>query len=171
MVNAACLVAIVLATGSIGFSAQGASQNLSGFRKHFVGLPAGNFTLRNLKGKKVSLSEFRGKTVVLSFWATWCLPCKAELPVIQKIYAQDRDKNVVVLTVDDESRVTIRDFLKKHHYDFMALVDHKRALFKEFAVHFIPAVFVINDEGIIVRHIVGWHGPQPILAAVKAGEQ
>lgn len=148
-----------------------AALDLPGVREGFAGAQAGNFTLPDIEGKQVSLSDFRGKTVLLSFWATWCPPCKAELPTIQKIYEQDKDKDVVVLAVDDESESTIRDFLKNKHFDFTALVDHKRTLFKKFAVHFIPTVLVINGEGIIVRQIVGWQGPQALLAAVKAGER
>ncbi|MEJ2009953.1 MAG: redoxin domain-containing protein [Acidobacteriota bacterium] len=144
---------------------------LPGLRESPVGSPAGDFTLPDTRGKQISLSEFRGKTVVLSFWATWCPPCKMELPTIQTIYEQGKGKNVVVLAVDDEDKATVRDFLKQKHYDFTALIDSKRTLFKRFAIHYIPTVFVINDQGIIVRRIEGWQGPQDLLAAVKASER
>ena len=130
------------------------------------GTSAGDFTLNDVEGNKVSLSEFRGKTVLLSFWATWCMPCQKELPTLQKIF-EDR-KDVVVLTVDDESEETIGNFLKDNQYDFPALIDQQRTLFKKFAVHFIPTVLVIDQEGVIVHQIVGWEGPQRLLAALKA---
>ncbi|HUX09166.1 MAG TPA: redoxin domain-containing protein [Terriglobia bacterium] len=145
-----------------------AALNLPGVWEGFMGYPAGDFTLQDVAGKQVSLSDFRGKTVLLSFWATWCLPCKAELPTLQKIYEQRKD--VAVLAVDDESKATVRSFLKDKHYDFTALMDQKRTLFKKFGVRFIPTVFVINGEGVIVREMVGWEGPQKLLAALQAAE-
>lgn len=146
-----------------------ASLNIPGIREGFAGARAGNFTLSDIEGKDVSLRDFRGKTVLLSFWATWCLACNAELPTIQKIYEQD--KNVVVLAVDGESRTTVAKFLSDKHYDFTTLIDRKQTLFKRFAIHFIPTVFVINRQGTIVRRIVGWQGSQELQAALKAGEQ
>jgi peroxiredoxin len=130
------------------------------------GTSAGNFTLNDVEGNQVSLSDFRGKTVLLNFWATWCVPCKRELPTIQKIFEERKD--VVVLTVDDESEETIKNFLKDSHYGFPALMDQQRTLFKKFAVHFIPTALVIDQEGIIVHEIVGWEGPQKLLEALKA---
>jgi peroxiredoxin/outer membrane lipoprotein-sorting protein len=131
------------------------------------GTSAGDFTLKNVEGNQVSLSEFRGKTVLLNFWATWCSPCKRELPTLQKIFEERKD--VVILTVDDENEDTIRNFLKDNHYGFPALMDQERTLFKKFAVHFIPTAFVIDQEGVIVHEIVGWEGPQKLLAALPAG--
>jgi peroxiredoxin/outer membrane lipoprotein-sorting protein len=145
-----------------------AALNLPGIREGFTGAGAADFTLKDVEGRQVSLSHFRGKTVVLSFWATWCPPCKEELPTLQKIF--DERKDVVVLTVDDENRATIRNFLKDKQYGFTALLDRKRTLFKKFAVHFIPTVFVINDQGLIIREIVGWKGPEELMAALKAAE-
>jgi len=169
--NAACVAALFIAVAWVGFPLPLPAQSSPAAAENSVGAPAEDFTLPDLAGKQVSLSDFKGKTVVLSFWATWCLPCKAELPTIEKVYEQDKDKNVVVLTVNDESVATISDFLKQKHYDFTALIDSKRMLFKRFVIRFIPTVFVINGNGIIVRRIVGWRGSQAILAAVRAGEQ
>jgi len=130
------------------------------------GTSAGNFTLNDIEGNGVSLSDFRGKVVLLSFWATWCAPCKRELPILQEILGERKD--VVVLTVDDENPATIRSFLHENHYGFPALIDQDRTLFKKFAVHFIPTVLVIDQEGVIVHEIVGWEGPQKLLAALDA---
>lgn len=141
--------------------------NLPGVRESFVGYTAENFTLKDIEGNKVSLGDYRGKTVLLSFWATWCAPCKEELPTLQKIFEERKD--VVVLAVDDENRATVRNFLKEKNYSFTALLDGKRTLFKQFAVHFIPTIFVINGQGIIMHKFVGWEGPEKLLAALKDG--
>lgn len=147
-----------------------ASFALTGVQRSVVGISAEDFSLQDMDRNQVKLSDFRGRTVLLSFWATWCLPCKAEMPTIQKIYEEHKDKDVVVLTVDDENEATIRKFMDDHHYSFRALLDHKRTLYQKFAIRFIPTVFIIDDEGTIVREIVGWHGPQALLSALKAGE-
>jgi len=168
--HAACLAGLWLAMLIVMDGFLLAPRALAGGPEDFVGSPAGDFTLQDVEGRQVSLSDFRGRTVLLSFWATWCLPCQKELPTLQKLYEQHQDRDVVVLTVDDESNATIKTFLKAHHYGFTALMDPKRTLFRKFVVRYIPTVIVINDEGIIVREIVGWEGPQKLLAAIETGE-
>lgn len=147
-----------------------AALDVPGMRDDFVGSSAGDFTLPDLHGKQISLSAFRGKTVLLDFWATWCAPCRHELPTIEKIQEQNKDKDVVILAIDDESRAVIKQFLTKNHYDFTALVDRKRELFAKFAIYSIPTVVVINGKGIVVRQIAGWEGPKELLAAVQAAQ-
>jgi peroxiredoxin len=165
---AACLAGMFLAIASVLFRVAPVPLDGAGFQQSMIGSQVADFTLLDVDGKQVRLSDFRGKTVLLSFWATWCPPCKEELPALEKIYEQYKDKDVAVLAVDDEDKATIRDFLKEKQYGFTALVDSKRTLFKEFAVHFIPTVIVINHEGIITREVEGWEGAQQFLAALKA---
>ena len=149
-----------------------AALNLPGINEDIVGASAGDFALKDVKGGRIRLSDFKGKTVLLSFWATWCPPCKKELPEIQKLYEQHKDaKDVVILAVDDENKAVIRNYLQENHYTFTALVDHKRTLFKEFAVRFIPTVIIINSRGTVTNEIVGWDGPQKLLAALKESAQ
>lgn len=133
-----------------------------------IGSAAADFTLRDVEGHQVRLSDFKGKFVLLAFWATWCPPCKEELPTLQKIYEQYQDKDLVILTVDDERPATIKDFLRAKHYSFRALVDSRRAVFREFAVHFIPTAIVINPDEIVTQVITGWAGPQRLLDALRA---
>ncbi|HKT11264.1 MAG TPA: TlpA disulfide reductase family protein, partial [Terriglobia bacterium] len=88
-----------------------------------IGSAAADFALRDIEGHQVRLSDFRGKFVLLAFWATWCPPCKEELPTLQKLYEQYQDKGLVVLAVDDEEPATIKAFLSTNHYSFPAVVD------------------------------------------------
>ena len=149
-----------------------AALNLPGVNESIVGAATGDFELKDVKGQQIRLSDFKGRTVVLSFWATWCPPCKKELPAIQKLYEQHKKaKNVVILAVDDENKATIRNFMQEKHYTFTALLDRKRTLFKEFAVRFIPTVIIINGRGTVTDEIVGWNGPQKLLAALKQSAQ
>jgi len=166
--SAACwlgaFVAIALVLLQVGpVSAQG-----SALQKSIIGSAAADFTLPDVEGHQVRLSDFRGKTVLLAFWATWCPPCKEELPTLQKLYEQYNDKDLVILTVDDEEPATIKDFLRAKHYSFRVLVDSKRAVFREFAVHFIPTAIFINPDEIVTQVLTGWAGPQRLLEALRA---
>src|ERR1700690_2361586 len=71
-----------------------------------------DFTLTNLEGQKVTLSSYRGKVVVLNFWGTWCEPCKAEMPSLNKLYLEYRDKGLVVLAISiDQSEQKVKSFI------------------------------------------------------------
>jgi len=166
--SAACWLGAFIAIALVLLQAGPVSAEGSALQKSIIGSAAEDFTLRDVEGHQVQLSDFRGKTVLLAFWATWCPPCKEELPALQKIYEQYQDKDLVILTVDDEEPATIKDFLRARHYSFPALVDSNRAVFKEFAVHFIPTAIVINPDEIVTQVVTGWEGPQRLLEALRA---
>ncbi len=166
--SAACWVSVFLVLSLGLFRAAPAYAQGPALQKSIIGSAAADFTLRDVEGHQVQLSDFRGKTVLLAFWATWCPPCKEELPTLQKIYEQYQDKDLVILTVDDEEPATIKDFLRAKHYSLPALVDSNRAVFKEFAVHFIPTAIVISPDEIVTQVVTGWEGPQRLLEALRA---
>jgi peroxiredoxin len=166
--SAASWVGVFVAVALVLLQAGPASAQRSALHKSIIDSAAVDFTLQDVEGRQVSLSDFKGRTVLLAFWATWCPPCKEELPTLQKIYKQYQDKDLVILTVDDERPATIKDFLRAKHYSFRALVDSKRAVFREFAVHFIPTAIVINPDEIVTQVITGWAGPQRLLDALRA---
>ena len=166
--SAACWVGVFLALSLGLFQAVPASGQGPGVQKSIIGSASADFTLPDVEGRQIRLSDFRGKTVLLAFWATWCPPCKEELPTLQKIDEQNQNKDLVILTVDDEEPATIRDFLRAKHYSFPALVDSKREVFREFAVHFLPTAIVINPDDIVTQVVTGWEGPQRLLEALRA---
>jgi peroxiredoxin len=133
-----------------------------------VGTPAEEFSLRDLNGDKVGLSDFRGKVVLLDFWATWCPPCRDELPWIDALYRQHKGKDLVVLGVSDEDTGTIRGFLKNFGYELPTLVDSERAVHTMYGVQIIPTMVVINRNGVVVADYVGRRSEQELLAALKA---
>ena len=117
-----------------------------------VGGPAPAFTLQSLDGKgSVSLASFRGKTVVLNFWASWCEPCKREAPALERIWRQDRGRNVVVLGVDtNDASSDARRFLSAHGITYPAVGGAGYGLAGRYGVPDLPATFVINAKGRIV---------------------
>lgn len=129
-----------------------------------VGLEKGqiapDFTLRNLEGEKVTLSQLRGKRVVLNFWATWCPPCEAEMPHMQKYYKDYAKKdNVEIigvnLTYDREKVERVEQFLESYKITFPILLMPDDRVVKQYEVITIPSTFMIDTEGKIQKQIVG----------------
>lgn len=117
---------------------------------------APDFTLLDLNGNKVSLSDFRGKNVFLNFWATWCPPCKAEMPDIEKVYQKYKNDDLIVLTVNlGEDSSTVKKFIDKSNYHFMVLLDSKQAVAEQYNIASIPTSYFIDPEGKIAARRIG----------------
>jgi peroxiredoxin len=115
-----------------------------------VGRPAPDFTLADLDGNQVSLSDFRGETVFINFWATWCPPCREEMPAIEALYQQYKDKDVVVLGVDIlETEGEVRQFVEEGDYSWTFVLDTTGEVTASYQVAAIPTSFFIDKEGII----------------------
>jgi thiol-disulfide isomerase/thioredoxin len=109
-----------------------------------------DFTLEDLKGNKVTLSQLKGKKVYLNFWATWCPPCKAEMPDIEKLYQETKDSDLVILTINvGEDKKTVADFIAKNKYNFPVLLDVKGEVSQLYQVSGIPTSYFINTDGFL----------------------
>lgn len=129
------------------------------------GSPAPDFTLTDITGKKISLSELKGKVVLLNFWATWCGPCKAEMPALNRLYLELKDKGFVILAVSlDTAEKPVKSFIAEKKLAFPVLMDSDKELsFDLYAVMGLPTTFIIDKKGIIVERILGdreWDAPQ-----------
>lgn len=121
-----------------------------------VGNLAPGFTLDYLGGETVSLSDFRGSPVLINFWATWCGPCRYEMPFLQQIYDDWTDKGLVVLTVDiAENHDTVEGFMQELDLSLPVLMDRDQAVTKRYNVRNIPATFLIDKNGIIQSIRIG----------------
>ncbi len=132
-----------------------------------VGKTAVDFTLKSLDGASVHLAELRGKVVLLDFWATWCPPCRRELPTIEAISRKYSDRNVAVFGVNDEDASTAKHFLEKNHPDLQTLHDASGKVFRTYGCHAIPTVLVIDPGGKIVAHFLGERPETELVAALK----
>ena len=119
-------------------------------------LPA--FTTTSLSGKIFSSDELRGKVVLINFWATWCPPCKAELPLLQKnIYDKINNKDFVVLAISrGEATDTVKKFIDKFNYTFPVYLDKETQVYKLFASKYIPRNYVIGKDGTVKLATVGF---------------
>lgn len=122
------------------------------------GFLAPNFTLDRLNGDKVTLSELRGKIVVVNLWATWCLPCRQETPALEKAYEQYKDSGVVILGVDLTSQDLVSDvksFVQEFKLTYPILLDRDANVGNLYQLKGIPTTVFISREGIIRTVVVG----------------
>jgi len=120
---------------------------------------APDFTLPDLDGKEVRLSDHRGKKVLINFWTTWCGYCKEEMPLIQRLHQQGKDKNWQVLTINitssEQSTQRVKSYIDSNGFTFPALLDQKGSVTALYGVKGIPASFILNESGEVVRTKVG----------------
>lgn len=119
--------------------------------------PAPSFTLKNLDGKSVSLADYKGKAVLLNFWATWCGPCKLEMPwliALQKKYA-DQGFTVLGVSEDDDSPSKVADFAARQGVDYPVLM-YNDQLNKEYGgIDYLPTSYYIGRDGKVVAEVGG----------------
>lgn len=127
-----------------------------------AGSMAPDFTLKNLKGKPVTLSQYRGKVVFLNFWATWCPPCRAEMPAMERLNEVYAGRDFVILAVNVEEDVAaVKTFLKEHPHSFTVLLDPEARAQNLYGVYRFPETFLIDKRGKIDEHYLGardWSG-------------
>lgn len=120
-----------------------------------IGSQAPAFSLRTPDGVLVSLDQFRGKAVLINFWATWCGPCLIEMPLLQSA-AQRHPDDLVVLAINiEEPPRTIKPFLESHHLTFNVLMDEEGKIANTYGIFAYPASFFIDKQGIIRSQQIG----------------
>ncbi|TET67520.1 MAG: redoxin domain-containing protein [Dehalococcoidia bacterium] len=121
-----------------------------------VGNLAPDFQLQNLDGQTVSLGNLQGKPVLINFWATWCPPCRSEMPYIQEVYEEWVNRGLVVLALNiGESSSKVEEFMQNHNLSFIVLLDTKQDIAQRYNITGIPTTFFIDKDGIIQDKIIG----------------
>jgi len=127
-----------------------------GSRVPTVGMQAEDFQLADLDGKTQSLSQYRGKIVLVNFWATWCKPCTTEMPAMQTMYDKLRDKGFVVLAVNElEDDAKVREHIKQYGHTFPVLMDRDNKVANQFGVFGLPVSVFLDQEGRVQEYIKG----------------
>ncbi|SHH67879.1 TlpA family protein disulfide reductase [Clostridium grantii] len=119
-----------------------------------VGKEVPDFTLKNLNGEEVSLSDYKGKIVIVNFWATWCKYCVKEMPDLQKF--DDENDEIVVLAVNvQEDYDIVKNYIDNSAYSFPVLLDETGNISSTYLVSSFPTSFFINEEGILLGSVPG----------------
>ena len=127
-----------------------------GSRVPAVGMQAEDFQLADLDGKSQSLSQYRGKIVLVNFWATWCKPCTTEMPAMQTIHDKLRDKGFVVLAINElEDDAKVREHIKQYGHTFPVLMDRDNKVANQFGVLGLPVSVFIDEKGVVQEYIKG----------------
>ncbi len=118
--------------------------------------PAPQFTLSDMDGREISLSSFNGKVIIINFWATWCPPCKAEMPSLDSLYREFRNSGLEVIAVSvDRSKDDIKDFLRSRSLEFIILHDKELRVSRDYKVYAYPTSFIIDRKGILREKFIG----------------
>lgn len=149
------IVAIVVAAYAAGGGRPG-GEAAAGGPSMLAGAPAQSFPATRLDGKPGSLEDYRGKVVLLNLWASWCVPCRQEMPDLERLYAGDVRRGLVVLGVDQgESAEAAGTFVRSHGVTFPILLDQEQRYGRAYAAIGLPTTLVINRAGHIVRGVDG----------------
>ena len=136
--------------------------------KPLVGATAPDFTLPDTGGNTVHLREFQGKVIIVDFWATWCPPCRALMPRLQKMYVNWEKRGLVVLGLDvGEDADTVEKFAREQSYSFPLLIGAEPDIAARYFVEAYPSTFVIDRLGHIVYRDLGGADPAKLQAAVE----
>ncbi len=130
-----------------------------------VGDEAPNFMLRDLAGNVVSLSQLRGKVVLLNFWATWCGPCRVEMPAMEQLYRTlpRREFEILAVSTDQQGTAVTRPFQREMGFTFPILHDSEYRVGLTYGARSIPITFMVDRRGIVRQKIFGardWDSPE-----------
>lgn len=115
-----------------------------------------DFTLKDLNGKDVSIHDFTGKKIYVNFWATWCSPCKSEMPELEKLYQETKDSDLVIIAVNlGDSKETVQAFMNQNNYHFTVLLDSDNAIASKYGITGIPTSIFLDREGYLVDGMTG----------------
>jgi thiol-disulfide isomerase/thioredoxin len=129
-----------------------------------------DFTMKDINGKDVKLSDYKGKVILLDFWATWCGPCKKETPDLVAL-SKEMSKDVVVVGVSvdqaDNTPTIVQNFAEKFSIPYVTIIDNSKIAESYGAIQSIPTTFIIDASGRVVQKIVGLQSKAQFEAAVK----
>lgn len=118
--------------------------------------PAPAFTSDDLEGKKASLSDYKGKPLIINFWATWCIPCIKEMPDLEKLYKERKDEGLELLMINvKESKEVVKKYIEKGGFSFRVLLDKNGDVLREYQVFGLPSTFFIDEKGIVQYSYMG----------------
>jgi peroxiredoxin len=136
-----------------------------GMRRPVESAAAPDFTLLSLEGQPAQLREFRGKVVLLNFWATWCAPCLHEMPSLERLYQTFKQTDFVLLAVsmDRQGQEVARPFVDNLKLTFPVLLDPTLEVSRQYGVRGLPTTYLIDPQGLLIGAVIGardWYKPE-----------
>ena len=132
-----------------------------------IGSPLGDFTLKDVTGKSVHLSDYAGKPVLINAWATWCPPCKAEMPTLNQYYQNHRNQGFVLLAVNaGDSQNTTADFVSQNSLSFPVLLDPGARVLDAMGINDFPTSIFIGRDGVVKTVHLGSYTSQTLEADI-----
>lgn len=132
------------------------------------GTKAPAFTLKNLDGKSVKLSDFKGKVLIIDFWATWCPPCKAEIPDFIDLYKTYQKKGLVILGIALDDKEKVSKFAKDYNINYPIVIGDQSISALYGGITGIPTTFIIDRKGVIKAVHVGYKTKDVFEKEIKA---
>ena len=122
-----------------------------------AGGAAQDFQLPTLRGDYVRLSDYRGKVVFLNLWATWCPPCREEMPSMESLYRRlkSRDFEMLAVSIDREGEKVVRPFAAKYGLTFPVLLDPESKTHRLYGLTGVPETFIVDKNGMVIKRIIG----------------
>ncbi|MBV6393389.1 MAG: Thiol-disulfide oxidoreductase ResA [Anaerolineales bacterium] len=133
-----------------------------------TGFYAPDFTLQTLEGETYTLSDFKGQALLINMWATWCPPCRAEMPAIEKMYREYKDRGFVVLAVNSAFQDKAQDipaFALEYGLTFPILLDKAGEASRAYQVASMPSSYFVNPQGLITEVVIGGPMSEALLRA------
>jgi peroxiredoxin len=150
---------VVLGAIWIGFSQVPASATTSGsIPSPREGFAAPDFTLETLDGETITLSDLRGKAVVVNLWASWCPPCRAEMPALQAAYEADNARGLEILAVNmtyQDREQDARNFVEDFGLTFTIPLDRDGTVARQYLLRALPSTFFVGPDGVIRKVVIG----------------
>ena len=136
----------------------------------WTGKFAPDFALRSLDGKRIRLSQFRGKTVLVNFWATWCAPCRVDMPWLADFYNRYAGRNfeIIGIAMDDGDRDKVAEFVRDTHVGYTVLLKNDDIGPAYGGARFLPQSFFVGPDGRILAHTIGIRSKDSIRADIMA---
>lgn len=155
------LIIMVMSLSAIWIWISRNPANIEGYAVEQIphtGFSAPDFNLETIDGKKIQLSELQGKPIIINLWASWCPPCRAEMPALQNVHDTYQNQGLVVLAINATNQDNLQsaiDFTQKHNLTFPILLDVTGKVSNLYQLRSLPTTFFIDESGIIQEIVIG----------------